>query len=253
MFDHRTAAGRGDEKTGAGPGGFAGIRSELIPMASAISSTGLRELLLAAGDAVEREESHLNALDSAIGDGDHGITMRLGFQAVKKAIEALPAESTPDQIFTGTGKAFMRSTGGAIGIILGRALGAAGEAMRGRSAMSAADWKLCFLAMEQTVSAVGKAKPDDKTMLDPLHAVNRALLATGDDLEIAELLLVAAEAAERSAEATASMHCRMGRASRLGDRALGHPDPGAVSFSIITRAMATRAGDLPRGAFVNSN
>jgi dihydroxyacetone kinase-like protein len=217
-----------------------------------MNSMGVRELFLAAGEAVERKEAHLNALDSAIGDGDHGITMRLGFQAVRKTIEALPSDVLPGEIFSAAGKAFMRSTGGAIGVLLGRALTAAGEAIQGRAGMGPADWRLCFKAMEETISATGKAKPGDKTLLDPLHAVNETLAQAGDVLETAELLTLAADTAERSAQGTASLLCRMGRASRLGDRALGHPDPGAVSFSMITRAMANRAHDLPCVAFSES-
>jgi phosphoenolpyruvate---glycerone phosphotransferase subunit DhaL len=213
-------------------------------MASAIDHLGLRQLLKAAAEALEREEPRLNALDSAIGDGDHGITMRIGFQAVIRVTEALPPDSRPDRILVVAGKAFMNSTGGAIGVLFGRALIAAGEAVSDRNILAAVDWKLFFDAMERTVATIGKAKPGDKTMLDPLHAINDALQDAKDDTESADCLLVAANAAERAAEATARMNCRMGRASRLGDRVLGHPDPGAVSFSIITRAFADRARDL---------
>ncbi len=216
----------------------------MIAMVSAISPAGLQELLLAAGEAVEREEAKLNALDSAIGDGDHGITMRIGFQAIKKAIETLPPNSLPEQIWTVSGNAFMGSTGGAIGIILGRALIAAGEAMRGHTSLGVAEWKLCFQAMEQAVCKAGKAQPGDKTVLDALHGVNEALAAANEDMGSAELLSIASKGAEEAAAATANMMCRKGRASRLGDRALGHPDPGTVSLSIIARAMADRARDL---------
>ncbi len=218
-------------------------------MASTINSSELRQLLMAAAENVEREESRLNALDSAIGDGDHGITMRIGFQAVVKATQALQRDSSPGRIWVVGGRAFMNSTGGAIGVLLGRALIAAGEAVRDRNVLAAADWKLFFDAMERAVSTIGKAKPGDKTVLDPLHAVNEALKNINDDMKSADCLLVAANAAERAAGATALMNCRMGRASRLGDRVLGHPDPGAVSFSIITRAFADQARDLSSASF----
>ncbi len=221
-------------------------------MAERITSAELRELLVAAGNAVEREEAQLNALDSAIGDGDHGITMRIGFQAVMKAIQALPVEVSPNDVFTVAGKAFMQSTGGAIGIILGRALTAAGATMRDRIAIGSADWKLCFSAMEQIVSAVGKAKPGDKTLLDSIHAINQALANVENGVDSAELLSVAAEASERAAESTATMYCKVGRASRLGDRVLGHADPGSVSISIIVRAMADRARDLTSDTFAGA-
>lgn len=208
-----------------------------------MNSTGIRQLLAAAAEALAREESRLNALDSAIGDGDHGITMRIGFEAVKQSLELLPPDSLPGQILTASGRTFMDSTGGAIGILLGRALTASGEAIHGRRTVGTPEWKLCFQAMEQAVASTGRAKPGDKTMLDAIHAVNQTL-STMEDVESPELLRRAADAAERAAEATASMRCQMGRASRLGDRALGHPDPGAVSFSVMTRALADRARDL---------
>ena len=156
----------------------------------------------------------------------------------------MAADALPDRVLIAQREGIMNSTGGAIGVLLGRALIAAGEAVPNRIALGAADWKLCFEAMERVVSTIGKTKPGDKTLLDPLHAVNEALTSIGSDTESATFLLVAAVAAERAAGATAFMNCRRGRASRLGDRALGHLDPGAASFSIITRALADRARDL---------
>jgi dihydroxyacetone kinase phosphoprotein-dependent L subunit len=220
-------------------------------MARAINSAGLRQLLAAAADSLEREESRLTALDSAIGDGDHGITMRIGFQAVRKATQALPMESLPSQVFATAGQAFMNSTGGAIGVLLGRALRAAGEEIHGQVNIGSAQWKHCLQAMESAVASAGKAKHGDKTLLDPLHAVNEVCATVEDDAESSALLSVAAEAAERAAAATSAMRCRVGRASRLGDRALGHPDPGAVSFSIIMRAFADRARTLPPESYAN--
>lgn len=221
-------------------------------MASRINSKGIRELLGAAVEAIKREEPRLNALDAAIGDGDHGITMRIGFQAIKEATEALPPETFPGQIFVVGGGAFMASTGGAIGILLGRALIAAGEAIRGHAALGVAEWRFCFQAMERAVALTGKANPGDKTLLDPLHAANEALAAAPEDIGSVDLLSIAAVAAENAARETSSMRCRMGRASRLGERALGHPDPGAMSFSVIARAMADRARHLPVTAFAES-
>jgi len=94
-------------------------------------------------------------------------------------------------------------------------------------------------AMETAIAKAGRAKPGDKTILDAVHGANSALAglnATSDDLAL--LVSRAAQAANRAAQDTADMVCRVGRASRLGDRTLGCPDPGAVSFSIILREMA---------------
>jgi dihydroxyacetone kinase len=88
--------------------------------------------------------------------------------------------------------------------------------------------------MESTIIAVGKAKPGDKTILDAVHAASVAVSASvsqGND--VVEALLAASQAADRAARDTANMLCKVGRASRLGEQVLGHPDPGAVTFSIV--------------------
>jgi len=90
-------------------------------------------------------------------------------------------------------------------------------------------------AMESAIAQAGKAKPGDKTILDAVHA---AVSSVDVRQDISEALSQAACAAARAAEETANMICRVGRASKLGDRSLGHPDPGAVSFSIILQAFA---------------
>jgi dihydroxyacetone kinase-like protein len=209
-----------------------------------MNSGGMKELLFAAGAAIEQNEAYLNALDAAIGDGDHGITMRRGFQAILIATRDLPAESCPAEFLKLGGQSFTQSTGGAIGIILGRALIEAGDAVWNKSVLRPEDWKQCFLAMESAVSSVGKAKPWDKTMLDALHSINNRLESVDANTDFSNLFSAAAAAAEHAVELTAPMSCRVGRASRLGDRAVGHPDPGTASFAIIIRAMSNRIADL---------
>jgi dihydroxyacetone kinase-like protein len=102
--------------------------------------------------------------------------------------------------------------------------------------------KKIFGAMERAVAETGKAKPGDKTMLDPLHAINEVL--SGSDGDVCELLSIAAQVAQAAARGTANMVCRLGRASRLGDRVLGHPDPGAMSFALIVEAFAEQARNV---------
>jgi dihydroxyacetone kinase-like protein len=204
----------------------------------AIDAPQLRTLLLRVCEAVRAREQEFNALDSAIGDGDHGITMRVGFDAISKQLTSLPADAGIGALLGGAGKAFMRSAGGAIGVIMGRALMAAGSTVAGAAQLGPAELKQCFNAMERAVAETGKAKPGDKTLLDALHAAAQSASAASDDISARDLLSLAAYAAEQAAQDTAGMHCRVGRASRLGDRALGHPDPGAVSFALIVRTLA---------------
>lgn len=194
----------------------------------------LREILRFVSESVIKEESRLNALDAAIGDGDHGITVRVGFQAIRKSVENTPNGTDISTILGNAGRAFMGATGGAIGIILGRMLISGQGALKGRETLGGDELKCWLDAMESTIIAVGKAKPGDKTILDAVHAASVAVSASileGND--IAEALLAASQAADRAACNTANMLCKVGRASRLGEQVLGHPDPGAVTFSIV--------------------
>jgi dihydroxyacetone kinase-like protein len=203
-----------------------------------IDSSELRDMLAFAGKRIEAQESALTALDSAIGDGDHGITMRLGFQAIKKAIADLPESASICNVLTTAGNAFMGGTGGAIGVILGRAFISGGKALANAQQIGPEEFRTMLLAMEEGVVKVGRAKPGDKTLLDSLHAAADSLTSTSGNDSLEEIASSAAAAAEAGAQSTAAMPCRLGRASRLGDRALGHKDPGAVSFSVILRATS---------------
>ncbi len=141
----------------------------------AISPAELRDALLHVCEAVQEQEQYLNDLDSAIGDGDHGITMRIGFAAVRKRLLLLPANTSSGTFLVEAGMTFMQSTGGAIGVILGRALTSSGAAIGGAMEMGPEKFKSCFAAMEKAVAQTGKAMPGDKTLLDPLHALNEVL------------------------------------------------------------------------------
>lgn len=203
-----------------------------------IGAMELREILRFVSESISKEEGRLNALDAAIGDGDHGITVRVGFKAVRDSIESTQDCEDISTILGNAGRAFMGATGGAIGIILGRMLICGENALKGRATLGADELKLWLDAMESTITAVGKAKPGDKTILDAVHAANVAvtasILQTND---VTEALFAASQAADRAALDTANMLCKVGRASRLGDRVLGHPDPGAVTFSIIMNSF----------------
>lgn len=204
-----------------------------------ITPSDLRALLCFAAERVEKEEARLNSLDAAIGDGDHGITMRIGFQALKSRVSGLAENTGLDATLAEAGRAFMGATGGAIGVILGKMLTAGKPALQGCANMGPAEFTQWLKAMEVAVANTGKAKPGDKTIMDSLHAAAESAsqaLASGGSLK--ETALQAAGAAEMAAQNTAAMVCKVGRASRLGDRSIGHPDPGAVSLAIILRAFA---------------
>lgn len=204
-----------------------------------ITAQELRTALCFVAERIEKEEAQLTALDSAIGDGDHGITMRIGFQAVKSRVSSLPEDAGIDVTFGEAGRAFMGCTGGAIGVILGKMLAAGKSALKGCASIGPAELAQWLRAMALAVATTGKARPGDKTILDSLHAAAESAYqsrAAGGTLK--EIASQAASAAETAAKNTADMVCKVGRASRLGERSLGHPDPGAVSFAIILRAIS---------------
>ena len=203
-----------------------------------IDAPKLRQCLEAAAAVIVAEESRLNALDSAIGDGDHGITMRVGFEALKRKLSALEETAGIEKVLKEAGSAFLGATGGAIGPLLGGMFMAAGAALSGRTEIGPAEFKLLLQAMESSISRMGKAKPGDKTILDAIHASCEAV-SNADSDEIGEVCTKAAEAAAAAAQMTANMRSAKGRSSRLGERVLGHPDPGAVSFSLILKAFAS--------------
>lgn len=203
-----------------------------------ISARDLREILSFITEMIAKEESHLNTLDAAIGDGDHGITMRIGFEAVRNRVNELDGNVGMETVLNEAGMAFMGATGGAIGVILGKMFMASGAAVRNRKELGPCELKMVLSSMESAVAQVGKANPGDKTILDAVHAANESLIASSNsEQSLMEMLTGAVAAAESAAQSTANMVCRVGRASRLGDRALGHADPGATSFAIILRAI----------------
>jgi len=203
-----------------------------------MTASDLRLMFAYVAGTLVREEAYLTSLDSAIGDGDHGITMRVGFAAIKNKVGGLADGAGIDAILREAGLAFMGSTGGAIGVLLGKMLMAAGSAVKGQTEIGAAELRTVLSSMETALVAAGKAKPGDKTLLDAVHAANEALAGSAEQHSLQAVLRIAGEGARRGAESTAQMPARVGRSSRLGDRALGNPDPGATSFAIILRAMA---------------
>ena len=203
---------------------------------NSVNAAALRQMLSFVSETMVREEAYLTSLDAAIGDGDHGITMRVGFNAIKQKLGGLPEGVGVDTVLREAGFSFMGATGGAIGVLLGKMLMAAGSAMKGQQEIGGAEFRTMMSSMEAALIAAGKAKPGDKTLLDAVHAANEAL--AGDvQPDLLGALTKASEGARRGAESTAQMPARIGRSSRLGDRALGNPDPGAISFAIVLRAM----------------
>jgi dihydroxyacetone kinase phosphoprotein-dependent L subunit len=201
-----------------------------------IGAQDFREMIISVAGKIAQEEARLNSLDAALGDGDHGITMQLGFEAMVRKLGELDAQAGIDRLLDEAGMAFMAATGGASGVVFGKMFMAGARLLKGTRRFGPREFKSLLGAMESSVSSAGKVKPGDKTVLDAVASACQSIADSEDTL--LKAFTIAATAAEAAAQGTANMICRVGRASRLGERSLGHPDPGAVSFSIILRAMA---------------
>lgn len=203
-----------------------------------IDQRGLSRMFVFVADEIARHEMELNDLDAAVGDGDHGITMRIGFEAIRDRLGQIDPDTPIDGILRECGSTFLGATGGAIGVVMGKMLLAGGKALQGVQEIRAPQFQRLLTAMETSAAAAGKVKLGDRTILDAIHRAAEATKASDSGAkELHAIVDLAASAAQEAARSTADMLCRVGRASRLGNRVLGHPDPGATSFAIILRAM----------------
>ena len=191
-----------------------------------------------AAEAIRRERDHLTQLDAAIGDGDHGVNMDRGFDAVGKALAGQDGSVPPGRLLILAGKTLVSTVGGASGPLWGTAFRQAGRALGDRQDLDGPALVDALGAAVNGVVDLGAAAPGDKTMIDALAPALDALReAVGQDRPLAEAVGVAAAAAEEGARATVPMQARKGRASYLGERSIGHQDPGATSTALILRAL----------------
>lgn len=187
--------------------------------------------------SIAEHEAELTALDAAIGDGDHGANLRRGFSAAALTAERLAAEAAePGPFLVAVGGALISNVGGAAGPLYGTALRTTGKAITGPSA----DTATLAAALRTGLDALcrlGGAVPGDKTMVDAFDPAVAALQAASET-PLAHAAVLAAEAAEKGMLATTPLRARKGRASYLGDRSIGHQDPGATSTALMFRALA---------------
>ncbi|WP_343233552.1 dihydroxyacetone kinase subunit DhaL [Streptomonospora sp. PA3] len=192
--------------------------------------------------AVERDRERLGELDAAIGDGDHGANMQRGFSAAAAAVADLDA-ATVGAVLTKTGTTLVSKVGGASGPLYGSAFRAAGKRLDAPQA-AAADVGAALSAALEEVRRLGGAQPGDKTMVDALApAVDAFVHSAEGGGELGAAARAAADAADEGARATEPMQARKGRASYLGERSIGHLDPGAASTALVFRALAEAAAE----------
>ena len=190
-----------------------------------------RRWMKATTASVEREAERLTALDSPIGDADHGSNLRRGFAAVAASLEKEPPD-TPGAVLVLSGRQLISTVGGASGPLYGTLLRRAGKALGDAAEVSEAQLTDALRAGVDAVMTLGGAAPGDKTMIDALVPAVDAL---------AESFAAARAAAEEGAVATTPLQARKGRASYLGERSIGHQDPGATSAALLIAALAATA------------
>lgn len=187
---------------------------------------------------LHENREYLTQLDSPIGDGDHGINMNRGFRAI---IDKLPAVANMDigSILKMVGTTLVSTVGGASGPLYGTAFLRAGIATSGKNELYEADVIHMLDAALEGIKARGKAQPGEKTMVDALTPALAAMKeAERQNASMSQLLRRGADAAEVGMKATIPLLATKGRASYLGERSIGHQDPGATSSWLMLKALA---------------
>jgi len=199
-----------------------------------------RQWFLLLCPAMIEEKETLTRADQAIGDGDHGIGIARGFTAVESKLREAEFQ-TLDVLVSTVGKALLMSIGGASGAIFGSLFVGAAKPLKGRTVFDAACLADMLEAGLRAVEERGKAAVGDKTIVDALKPASdraREVEAKPLDEALAEVIL----AANRGLESTRNLQARFGKARPLGERALGHFDPGALSFTLILQHLSRLLG-----------
>ncbi|RWH41970.1 dihydroxyacetone kinase subunit DhaL [Mesorhizobium sp.] len=188
----------------------------------------LKALFDAFSARMAAERDRLCALDGVIGDADHGIAMEQGMKAAADSAQA--AEGTLQDVFNAAAKGFLNAVGASSGPLYATALLRAGKAAGPRASMPSGELRTLIAAIRDGIVQRGKAEPGQKTMLDAWGPAADAA-ANGQSAN------AIVTAALNGAEATRDMIATVGRAARLGERSLGHPDPGAVSAAMLVEEI----------------
>jgi dihydroxyacetone kinase-like protein len=188
----------------------------------------LKALFATFAARMTKERDALCALDGVIGDADHGIAMEQGMKAAADAVR--PVDGTLQDVFNAAAKGFLNAVGASSGPLYATAFLRAGKAAGPRTSMPRDELRTVIAAMRDGIMQRGKAEPGQKTMLDTWAPAADAADAGKDAVAIAT-------AAQDGAISTNAMVATLGRAARLGERSLGHPDPGAVSAAMLVEEI----------------
>jgi len=197
-----------------------------------------RAMMIKVGEEIISEKDWLSDLDGIIGDGDHGITMEIGWKAVQSAMEVAPEDETIDGTCKRMAKAFLDAVGASSGPLYATAFLRAGSAVGNRLNLDSGAMAEWIGAASQGIRERGRAEPGDKTMVDAwAPAATAAQSRASKGASTLETLKAARDAAEEGMRSTAAMESKRGRSAKLGARSVGHVDPGAASTFVMLRAM----------------
>jgi dihydroxyacetone kinase-like protein len=212
-------------------------------VATELDRSRLEAWLRLAASRLHEQRDALIVLDQAIGDGDHGINMDRGFAAIVAKLDALdaagPRDEDPAALLRLAGKTLVSTVGGASGPLYGTGFLKLAASVSGRTSLDGPAIVAALDAATTGIAAIGRSKQGEKTMLDalvPAVAAARSALEAGAD--VPAILGAARDAAAQGAEATIPLLATKGRASYLGERSIGHQDPGATSAALILGALS---------------
>ncbi|MCR5833735.1 MAG: dihydroxyacetone kinase subunit L [Selenomonadaceae bacterium] len=198
----------------------------------------VRDAIDAVIKAILKEKDFLNEVDEKIGDGDHGLNMARGAQAIKDTMKTLDENASLQEILSALGEAVTINVGGSAGHLYGAALSEIAKVVDEKSAPEPVTLAKVFGAAVDAIQKRGKAELGDKTMLDVLIPIRDSFqVAIGSDRSFEEILTEARDAARGGVEFTKTIPAKKGRAAAFGNKSIGFEDAGATSSMIIFRAL----------------
>jgi dihydroxyacetone kinase-like protein len=211
-----------------------------------VDAATVRQWFEGSAVALHEQRDYLTQLDAAIGDADHGTNMDRGFASVVAKLEELDGSTPPGKTLVLAGSTLVSTVGGASGPLWGTALRRAGRSMGEGETFDGAALAGALEAALEGIVELGAAQPGDKTMVDALEPAVRVLRERVEGGATVEQAVTAArEAAEEGMQATVPLQASKGRASYLGERSIGHQDPGATSTVFILRALEQAVAERP--------
>lgn len=203
-----------------------------------MDSDTIRVWLRAAAVAIQEQRDYLTQLDAAIGDADHGSNMSRGFGALSGWLDTKENDVAPGPLLIEAGVTLAAAIGGASGALWGTALRGAGTALGDGADFDGSQLAAALQGALDAVVELGAATAGDKTMVDALEPAAQVLREhIGNGVGVSAAMRATRQAGEDGMRATASMQARKGRASYLGERSIGHQDPGATSTALIIGAL----------------